>query len=192
MDDAASGKALRQQGTKTNKAISGLFHFAYPCRDAQETADFYEKLLELPLVSFMLVPSVPSTGEAGPYAHLFFEMRDGSYLAFFDLGKGVTPEASPNTPRWVQHFAMEVDSVAEVQRFHDKLKAAGVDVIGVVDHHFIKSVYFFDPNGLRLEITARTEPEGYVAKEAAEAHKRLKDWNKFKFDTWGTKAAEPA
>ncbi len=188
MDDANTAKITRQQGTKTSKPISGLFHFAYPCRDAQETTDFYENLLELPLVSFMLVDSVPSTGEAGPYAHLFFEMRDGSYLAFFDLGKGVMPEGSPNTPKWVQHFAMEVDSVAEVQRYYDKLKAAGVDVIGVVDHKFIKSAYFFDPNGLRLEITARTEPEGYVAKEAAEAHARLKDWNVFKEKTWGTKA----
>ena len=188
MDDANTAQTARKQGTKTQKAISGLFHFAYPCRDAQETTEFYENLLELPLVSFMLVENVPSTGEAGPYAHLFFEMRDGSYLAFFDLGKGVMPEGSPNTPKWLQHFAMEVDSVAEVQRFHDKLKAAGVNVIGVVDHHFIKSVYFFDPNGLRLEITARTEPEGYVAKEAAEAHTRLKDWNAFKEKTWGTKA----
>ncbi len=183
MDDA---KTVNPAHAQSAKAIKSLFHFAYPCRDAQETTDFYETLLELPLVSFMLVESVPSTGEAGPYAHLFFEMRDGSYLAFFDLGKGVMPQTSPNTPKWVQHFAMEVDNVAEVQRFHDKLKAAGVDVIGVVDHHFIKSVYFFDPNGLRLEITARTEPDDYIAKEAAEAHARLKDWNKFKLDTWGT------
>ncbi|MDB5531858.1 MAG: Glyoxalase/bleomycin resistance protein/dioxygenase [Hyphomicrobiales bacterium] len=164
----------------TKSPIKGLFHYAYPCRDAEETRAFYEDILGLPLVSCMLVDSVPSTGEPGPYAHLFFEMGDGSYIAFFDLGNNAMPLPSPNVPKWVQHFAVEVPSVADVEAMKQRLDAAGVEVLGVVDHEFIKSIYFFDPNGLRLEITTRTEPPGYQEKEKSEAHEGLANWLKIK------------
>ena len=164
----------------TPQTIEKLFHFAYPCRDAEETRAFYEDLLGLPMTSCVKVAAVPSTGEAGPYLHIFFEMKDGSYLAFFDLGTGELPKPSPNTPKWVQHFAMEVPTMDDVKAMRDRLKAAGVEVLGVVDHHFIQSIYFFDPNGLRLEITARTEPPGYVEAQKRDAHQALKDWQKFK------------
>jgi catechol 2,3-dioxygenase-like lactoylglutathione lyase family enzyme len=160
--------------------IKCLYHFAFPCRDAEQTRTFYEDILGLPLVHCMLVDSVPSTGEAGPYAHIFFEMADGSYIAFFDLGKNEAPQRSPNTPDWVQHLALEVDSYDDVEAMRLKLEAAGVDVRGTVDHHFIKSIYFFDPNGLRLEITTRTEEPGFLEKAASEAHEELKGWMNFK------------
>lgn len=52
--------------------IKGLYHFSYPCRDAEQTRAFYEDLLGLPLVNFMSADRVPSTGEEKPYAHVFF------------------------------------------------------------------------------------------------------------------------
>ncbi|MGC1305411.1 MAG: VOC family protein [Caulobacteraceae bacterium] len=160
--------------------INCLYHFAYPCRDAEETRAFYEDILGLPLVHCMMPDAVPSSGESIPYAHIFFEMGDGSYVAFFDLGTGEKPKPSPNTPDWVQHLALEVDSVEVVKVFKDKLEAAGVDVRGVVDHDFIKSIYFFDPNGLRLEITTRTEEPGFVEHAARVAHAELADWTRSK------------
>src|ERR1700753_3970087 len=93
--------------------INGLYHFAYPCRDAEETRAFYEDILGLPLVLCMQSDAVPSSREAMPYAHIFFEMANHSYIAFFDLGNGEMPAPSPNTPSWVQHFAMEVDTIDE-------------------------------------------------------------------------------
>ena len=164
----------------TPRTIEKLFHFAFPCRDAEETRAFYEDLLGLPMTSCVKVAAVPSTGEAGPYLHIFFEMGDGSYVAFFDLGNGVMPEPSPNTPRWLQHLALEVPTMADLEAMRARLKAAGVEVLGVVDHHFIQSIYFFDPNGLRLEVTVRTEPPGFVETQKAEAHQALKDWQAFK------------
>lgn len=157
--------------------IKGLYHFSYPCRDGEETRAFYEDILGLPLVACMTADRVPSTGEEKPYAHFFFEMADGSYMAFFDLGENVMPLPSPNTPAWVQHFAMEMDSVDAVLVMRDRLRAAGVEVTDIVDHDFIKSIYFFDPNGLRLEITARTEEPGYVERAKAEAHETLRAWS---------------
>lgn len=161
-------------------AIKGLYHFAYPCQDAEETRAFYEDLLGLPLVHCMQVASVPSSGESRPYAHIFFEMGDGSYVAFFDLGENQRPLPSPNTPDWVQHLALEVASVEDVARMRARLEQAGIEVRGVVDHEFIKSIYFFDPNGLRLEITARTEEPGFMEGAAREAHEALRAWSRQK------------
>lgn len=158
------------------RLIQKLFHFAYPSRDAEETRHFYEDILGLPLVNCMQADVVPSTGERKPYAHIFFEMGDGSYIAFFDLGENAMPEPSPNTPAWVQHLALEVESIAKVIELRDRLNAEGVETTDVVDHEFIKSVYFFDPNGLRLEITTRTEEPGYLESAAAAARPALDAW----------------
>ncbi|MGC1302498.1 MAG: VOC family protein [Caulobacteraceae bacterium] len=160
--------------------IKGLYHFAFPCRDAEETRRFYEDLLGLPLVHCMRSDAVPSSGEKMPYAHIFFEMGDGSYVAFFDLGRNEPPAPSPNTPDWVQHLALEVDSIEAVLRHKQNLEAAGVEVRGLVDHEFVKSIYFFDPNGLRVEITTRTEEPGFLEHAAAEAHAQLADWSRLK------------
>lgn len=160
--------------------LKGLYHFAYPCRDAEETRQFYEDLLGLPLVNCMLADLVPSTGEEKPYAHMFFEMGDGSYIAFFDLGDNDMPSPSPNTPDWVQHFAIETESVAHVEAMRERLVAHGVTVTPLVDHDFVKSIYFFDPNGLRLEVTARTEAPGYLKEAASAAHETLRAWSEAK------------
>ena len=157
--------------------LQKLYHFAYPCRDAEETRRFYEDILGVPLVHCMLSERVPSSGEQAPYAHFFFELGDGSYIAFFDLGTDEKPQGSPNTPAWVQHFAMETDSVATVVSMRERLQSFGVEVVGPVDHGFVRSIYFFDPNGLRLEIAARTEAPGFLEKEKARAHDQLKKWS---------------
>lgn len=161
-------------------SVKGLYHFAFPCRDAEETRSFYEDLLGLPLVHCMMSDAVPSSGEKQPYVHIFFRMANDSYIAFFDLGGEEKPLPSPNTPDWVQHFAMEVDSLEEVQAHKARLEMAGIEVRGIVDHEFVKSIYFFDPNGLRLEITTRTEEPGFSERAAREAHNRLSQWNEAK------------
>jgi glyoxylase I family protein len=157
-------------------SIHGLHHFAYRCRDAEETRAFYEDLLGLPFVHLVRGDVVPSIKETCPFVHIFFEMRDGSYLAFFDLGDGVAAEPSPNTPAWVNHIALEMDSVEEIEAARERLTAAGLEVRGVTDHDFINSIYFFDPNGIRLELTVRTRDEEWMAEEAKTAHVKLSNW----------------
>lgn len=156
--------------------LEKLYHFSFPCRDGEETRAFYEDIMGMPLVACMSADRVPSTGEYGPYAHFFFEMADGSYLAFFDLGKDAKPQPSPNTPDWVMHFAMEVSSVDAVQTMKRRLNEAGVKTTDIVDHGFINSIYFFDPNGLRLEVTARVDTPGELQKMADSAHAELDAW----------------
>jgi len=153
-----------------------LHHFAWRCRDAEETRHFYEDVLGLPLAHVIKADKVPSTGEETPYVHIFFRMKDGSYIAFFDLGDGKVSTPDPDTPGWVNHFAMEVSDEAELLAAKKRLEAAGVAVIGPTDHGFVRSIYFFDPNGLRLEFTYRTEGEAYLDAAEAEARAKLDAW----------------
>lgn len=157
--------------------VKGLYHYSFPCRDGEETRRFYEDIMGLPLVACMSSDVVPSTGEKKPYAHFFFEMGDGSYIAFFDLGENEMPKPSPNTPEWVMHFAVEVDSVDAVLAMRKRLNDAGVKTTDIIDHHFIKSIYFFDPNGLRLEVTARVDEPGFLEQQAREARDELNKWS---------------
>ncbi len=157
--------------------LRGLHHFAYRCRDAEETRAFYEDLLGLPLTHVIKADFVPSTGEYCPYVHVFFQLGDGSYIAFFDLGDNIAPLPSPNTPSWVNHLALEVETEAELVAFKDRLQAAGQEVLGITDHHIIESIYFFDPNGIRLEITHKTASDEEMATAASHAHTALMEWN---------------
>lgn len=163
-----------------NFKIQQLHHFAYRCRDAEETRHFYEDLLGLPLVHVIQADHVPSTGEYCPYVHIFFEMADGSCLAFFDLGDGQQALPSPNTPAWVNHIAVQVASVEELENASRRLAEAGYDVLGVTDHKFVKSIYMFDPNGLRLELTTPTGPRKYLDDARAQAHRLCSEWTERK------------
>jgi len=160
--------------------IHGLHHFAWRCRDAEETRHFYEDILGLPLVHLIRADHVPSTGEYCPYVHIFFRMTDGSCLAFFDLGDDTAAAPSPNTPAWVNHMALRVGSLAELEAARQRLEAHGVEVIGITDHHFIKSIYFFDPNGFRLELTAFVGEAGYMTEKERSAHEECAAWTREK------------
>ncbi|MGZ5268219.1 MAG: VOC family protein, partial [Caldimonas sp.] len=101
---------------------------------------------------------------------------DGSHLAFFDLGDNVAAEPSPNTPAWVNHIALRVDSVAALGAAKARLEAAGVEVLGITDHDIIESIYFFHPNGIRLELTVPTASAETTARHEHEAHAAVEAW----------------
>jgi glyoxylase I family protein len=160
----------------TFAAVNGLHHFAYRCKDAEETRHFYEDILGLPLYHIIQSDVVPSTGEYCPYTHIFFRMTDGSCVAFFDLGDDNIADPSPNTPAWVNHLALRVNTVAELEQMKARLQAHGVEVLGVTDHHIFKSIYFFDPNGIRLELCAQLASDMQMMEDQKHAHQRLNEW----------------
>ena len=164
----------------TDFSIDKLNHFAYRCRDAEETRHFYEDLLGLPLAHVIQEDYVPSTGEYCPYTHIFFRMGDGSFVAFFDLGDDEAPLPSPNTPPWVNHLALQVPDEQHLIAAKTRLEQAGVTVIGITDHRIIHSIYFFDPNGLRVELTTWTVDQDHMDREAAVARGRLDAWTERK------------
>ncbi|MGB3070596.1 MAG: VOC family protein [Ottowia sp.] len=156
--------------------IHRLHHFAWRCRDAGETRVFYEDLLGLPLTHVIRADTVPSTGESCPYVHLFFQLEDGSAIAFFDLGDGETALPSPNTPAWVNHLALKVGSLPSLERAKCRLEEAGVDVLGVTDHGFVRSIYFMDPNGIRLELTVDVGDSNVSKSDLMRARSALDNW----------------
>jgi catechol-2,3-dioxygenase len=104
----------------------------------------------------------------------------GNVLAFFELPTCAPMGRDENTPNWTQHLAMEVDSVDTMMAAKARLEAAGIEVVGPTDHALFKSIYFYDPNGHRLELAANTLRPGML--EALDAVKwdMLEEWAKTK------------
>ena len=169
--------------------VQPLHHFAYMARDGEENSHFYEDILGLPLYHIIQSDYVPSTGEYCPYTHFFFRLQDGSFIAFFDIGDDVKAEPSPNTPLWINHVAFRVNTVQELENTKARLEAHGVEVLGVTDHHIFKSIYFFDPNGIRLELAAQVADAEQMAKDSTVAHERLNAWTARK-EQWRKERAE--
>lgn len=163
---------------KTNSLpIQGLHHNAYRCRDAEETRAFYEDFLGLPLAC-SLRREQTETGVKTPLLHIFFEMLDGSYLAFFDLPE-VPFDFKEQQPSDL-HIALEVDP-GTLQAMYDKGVAAGITPFGPVQLEVLKSIYFRDPNGYIIEFTTKTE--GYkkgMDPDQNRARKILDHWEKDK------------
>lgn len=132
-----------------------LHHAAWVTHDAGATCDFYTKIMGMELVSSVISGGVESTGDDFPFLHIFFKLKDGSTFAFFE-SPGLPPAAKPSHPAYevFNHVALQVSSPEEVQKWYDWLKQNGVDVVGPTRHEEVLSVYFHDPNGLRLEIAA--------------------------------------
>ena len=167
-----------------------LHHVAYRCRDAQETVDFYTKVLGLKYAAGEASPEGHKPyGEEVDLIHIFFECADGSYVAFFDLPSSPPAEADRNTPNWVNHIAFEVPTMDALLEGKRRLEAAGVDVLGPKDHRFCQSIYFFDPNGIRLEMTLRTEAPGELNRMERAAGEQLAAWNARKQRKYGAAAA---
>ena len=134
--------------------IDRIHHVAYRCKDAKTTVDWYVKHLNMDFVLAIAEDQVPSTKAPDPYMHLFLDAGQGNILAFFELPSAPAMGRDTNTPEWVQHIAFKVDSVQTLEDTKKRLEAAGIEVIGPTDHTIFKSIYFFDPNGHRLELAA--------------------------------------
>jgi len=152
-----------------------LHHAGYVTHDAAATVAFYADILGLEFCATVMDDKIPSTGEPFPYLHLFFKMVDGSTLAFFE-SPSLTPPSPPSHPAYdvFNHTAVAASSREEVDEWAKHLSSKGVEVLGPIDHGVIYSIYFHDPNGMRLEITV-TAQEGWDDR-AAEAREDLAAW----------------
>jgi len=142
--------------------IQKIHHVAYRCKDAKETVEWYERHLGMNFVLAIAENEVPSTKAPDPYMHVFLDAGNGNVLAFFEVPNSPPMGRDENTPAWVQHLALKVDSVDTLLAAKARLEAAGIGVIGPTDHTIFKSIYFFDPNGHRLELAVDVgTPEQY-------------------------------
>ena len=159
--------------------IDRIHHVAYRCKDAKETVEWYRDNLNMDFILAIAEDKVPSTHEPDPYMHVFLDAGSGNVLAFFELPTKPAMGKDPNTPAWVQHIAFKVEDRETLLRFKDRLEANGVDVLGVTDHTLFHSIYFFDPNGHRVEL-ACPDPaeEAMLAKLDAVKWAMLEEWSR--------------
>jgi catechol 2,3-dioxygenase-like lactoylglutathione lyase family enzyme len=172
--------------------IRGVNHLALVCRDMAKTVEFYRDILGMPLVKTLDLPG-------GMGQHFFFDIGNNDCLAFFWFPNA--PEAAPGVASpaklpgggdirsahgSMNHIAFDVPA----DKFDDyvaRLKAKGVDVSPVMNHDhspnqvsptvtpdvWVRSVYFFDPDGAMLEFACWTHTgltEADVAHEAVDAN----------------------
>ncbi len=158
--------------------IDRIHHAAYRCRDARETVQWYGEHLGMDFVLAIAEDQVPSTHAPDPYMHVFLDAGGGNVLAFFELPNAPAQGKDPNTPEWVQHLAFKVDSVEALAAAKARLEAAGIQVVGITDHTIFQSIYFFDPNGHRVELAADTgTPAMYQALDRVKWD-MLEEWSR--------------
>ena len=162
-------------------ALKRIHHAAYRCRDAGETVAWYSRVLGMRYTNAFAEDHVPSTGAYDPYMHVFLDCGGGNVLAFFELPNQPDMSRDPNTPEWVQHIAFRVKDRETLLEYREHLEANGVEVLGVTDHGAFHSIYFFDPNGHRVELACPDPHEDETLRKLdAVKWDMLEEWSKTK------------
>ncbi|WP_205622147.1 VOC family protein [Aestuariibacter salexigens] len=160
--------------------LKRIHHVAYRCKDAKETVNFYRDMLDMDFQLAIAENEVPSTKAPDPYMHVFLDAGMGNVLAFFELPNSPEMGRDGNTPEWVQHIAFEVEDMDTLLKAKAKLEANGIDVLGPTDHTIFKSIYFFDPNGHRIELAANTAKPGMMEELKRVSEDMLEEWSRTK------------
>ena len=160
--------------------LKGVHHVAYRCRDAKETVEFYQRVMGMDFQLAIAEDKVPSTGEPDPYMHIFLDAGNDNVLAFFELPTRDDMDRDRNTPAWVQHIAFRVGSMEELMAAKARAEAEGLEVVGPTHHGIFKSIYFFDPNGHRLELACDIGTPEQMAELKKVAPEMLEEWSKTK------------
>ena len=160
--------------------LGGVHHVAYRCKDAKETVEFYHDVLGMDFQLAIAEDHVPSTGAYDPYMHIFLDAGNGNVLAFFELPEQPDMDRDHNTPQWVQHIAFKVATMDDLLAAKARAEAHGLDVIGPTNHGIFRSIYFFDPNGHRLELACNTGTPEQMAELKRVAPEMLEEWSRTK------------
>ena len=154
-----------------------IHHVAYRCKDAKQTVDWYARVLGFKYTNAFAEDHVPSTGAYDPYMHVFLDCGGGNVVAFFELPNQPPMGRDEQTPDWVQHLAFEVSDFDTLNAAKAHIEAQGVDVLGPTFHGIFRSIYFFDPNGHRLELACNIGTQAQYAELARVAPLMLEEWS---------------
>lgn len=161
-------------------SLNGIHHVAYMCKDAKETVEFYRNALGMKFTTAFAEDHVPSTGAFDPYMHVFLDAGNGNVLAFFELPKQSKMARDYGTPEWVQHLALRVETVEQLDAAKVHLEAMGLDVLGPTHHGIFISIYFFDPNGHRIELASDIGTQNQYDELERVAEPMLEEWSETK------------
>jgi len=172
-----AGSTALSPETGELKMLGNVHHAAYRCRDAQQTRWFYEEVLGLPLAAAMVFDHISGSEDKRDYMHLFFQLGDGNFLAFFDDPDTASGDSFERKDSFDVHIALETDSYEELLAWQARINAAGKSCLGPVDHGFVKSVYMYDPNGLQVEITCKApDYAAILAEDGAQVEDQMRRW----------------
>src|SRR5262249_3234171 len=158
-----------------------LHHTAYVSKDLEKTRAFYEDVIGLPLAATWS-ESDELFGELRTYCHCFFELEDGSALAFFQFAnerdEKLFGPKMPDTP--FHHIALNVDAATQ-DAIASRIAKAGYQEPDtfVLDHGYCRSLYIKDPNGMIVELTCdnpEANRDDVVKARRAAAHRILATW----------------
>lgn len=147
----------------------GVHHLALNTDDMKKTLDFYVGVLGMPLVHALKVPPGLGTGPGNrgnpPFEnirHYFLDAGNDSLLAFFEIPKGAKPKADRDAIGTMQHVSFAV-SEEKFDQIRNRVEKAGLSVLGPINVGCETwSMYFYDPNGIRLEFSHQKEAEPRV------------------------------
>jgi glyoxylase I family protein len=171
-NSAVDLEAARQR-RRAASPYANYFHRAVRVRDMEATRHFYEDLMGLPMVACAVMEAAHGSGEATNYIHTFFELGDGSYLAFFQFADDRYPYIE-RTGSWFDHHAINAKSEQAVLDMIATARECGIYHVQV-DDPTCHSVYIRDPDGDIFEI-AYQRPGSIDALEQGDAHERLTNW----------------
>ncbi|MGL4312538.1 MAG: VOC family protein, partial [Sphingomonas sp.] len=157
--------------------LNRIHHVAYRCKDAKETVEWYERVLGMRYTNAFAEDYVPSTKAYDPYMHVFLDCGGGNIIAFFELPNQPEMGKDPNTPAWVQHIAFEVADFETLKAAKAHIEGLGIDVLGPTYHGIFRSIYFFDPNGHRLELACDIGTDEQYAELKRVAPDMLEEWS---------------
>jgi len=139
-----------------------LGHVVLKVRDAQQAKDFYTRALGL---------QVAYEDRQRGMVFLSFGTEHHE-LALFQLATGEPPQAAQPG---VHHIAWQLGSFAELQAAHRELVELGIPVEATVEHNVTRSVYFFDPDGNRVELYCDMVANGFAAMQTLGPARKLLD-----------------
>ena len=183
---SARFQAVRDARRSKNK-IRRLHHHAVRTDDMEATRRFYEDVLEMPMVVALKEANGRGTAREEPFLHCFFEMGDGSCLAFFEFAPDAYgPADKLPTDGIDHHIAMSVPAFDDIVRFKAKFDALGYRNCGI-NHGFCYSLYVRDPNGMLVELVGDAPNELELNEAAAaSAHDVLAEWTQKNYASDGT------
>ena len=155
--------------------IKKLHHSAYRCKDTHKTKEFYVNFLGLKFTKAFIIETT-KTNRKTIVLHSFFSLKDSSAIAFFEDPS--SPFRFKKQRDFDLHIAFEVN-LKDLKSYYKKGIKFGIETRGIIDHGFIKSIYFRDPNGYVIELTYPTKKLNDNSYETN--MKILKEWQDQKF-----------
>lgn len=182
--EKAAVRRLRQAKTD----VVQYFHNAFRVRDMEKTRHFYEDVIGCPLIGCDVVDVDPTNGQPSHFIHTFFELADGSYLAFFQYNNDNYPYIE-RKPSYMDHCAVTVRDHETFWAIVDRVKAENIPYF-LVEHPNCLSAYITEPDGGSFEIARPADFCADVVEGDEDPHEVLAHWlaehgSKQKVVAWG-------